>query len=65
MEFVINTEKGYLKGDLLQGIEFVSDKKDARKFTQTEIQLYGQSIAQDLGEFFQVYYLEAELFELL
>jgi hypothetical protein len=49
--YVINTDQGYIKGDMHNGLYFTI-KEEARQFTYEDIILYGDSIATDLFEFY-------------
>lgn len=57
--YVLWTNKGYLKGDVFHGVEFV-DKANARQFTLDEAKLYKDSIYADLTEFFDVKLMKFE-----
>lgn len=57
--YIIKTDKGYLKGDLRAGVEFV-EKEGARIFSEAEIQIYWNSISDDLTDFFGIKMLEKE-----
>lgn len=50
-KYVVKTSRGYIKGDLRSGVIFV-DKENARQFNDVEIALYGESIAQDMFDFY-------------
>lgn len=51
MLYVLKTDKGYLKGDLNQGITFVK-KENARRFNYSEAHAYKESIFNDLFQFY-------------
>lgn len=53
MKLVVWTDKGYLKGDIHQGVSFV-EKDDASVFTEDQALIYRSSIADDLFEFYDV-----------
>lgn len=49
--YVLKTDKGYLKGDLYQGVTFV-EKENARRFNYNEAHVYKESIFNDLSQFY-------------
>jgi hypothetical protein len=51
MILVAKTDRGYIKGDLHSGVEFV-DKENARQFTLEEASCYRDSIVADMFDFF-------------
>lgn len=51
MNLVAKTDKGYIKGDIHVGIEFV-DKENARQFTEREATTYRDSIVADMFDFY-------------
>jgi len=57
--YVGKTDKGYIKGDVCIGVEFVK-KENARRFTESQAQMYKQSIADDMFDFFDCKYFEFE-----
>jgi hypothetical protein len=54
LSYVVKTEKGFVKGDMHTGIEFVTEMESARQFEYTEMLLYADSIVQDLRKFYKV-----------
>jgi len=52
IKYVAVTDRGYIKGDNYQGIEFVT-KENARQFTNEEVHVYGRSIAADMFDFYK------------
>ncbi len=50
--YVAKTDKGYIKGDIYKGVEFV-DKDEARQFSLNEAHLYKDSMAQDMFDFYK------------
>lgn len=58
--YVIKTDKSYLKGDMWNGVDFV-EKENARRFDETDILLYWDSISADLTQFFDIKKMEKEL----
>ncbi|OHD25275.1 MAG: hypothetical protein A2Y34_03985 [Spirochaetes bacterium GWC1_27_15] len=50
--YVAVTDKGYIKGDNYQGVEFVG-KENARQFTNQEAFIYRKSIAADMFDFYK------------
>jgi hypothetical protein len=54
LSYVVKTEKGFVKGDMLIGVEFVTEMESARQFEYTEMLLYADSIVQDLRKFYKV-----------
>jgi len=52
MNYVAVTDRGYIKGDIHQGVEFV-DKESTRQFTEAEALLYEDSIGHDMFDFYE------------
>jgi len=52
IKYVAVTDRGYIKGDNYQGVEFI-DKENARQFTNEEVVVYGNSIAADMFDFYK------------
>jgi hypothetical protein len=52
--YVVKTEKGFVKGDMHTGIEFVAEQELARQFEYDELILYADSMVQDLRQFYKV-----------
>jgi hypothetical protein len=51
--FVINTDMGYIAGQLHKNLIFV-EKQDARQFTHEQIKAFGEGIAADLHDYYCV-----------
>ena len=60
--YVIKTEKGYMKGSLRAGIEFV-DKSEARIFDKLDMMAYRSSIVADLSDFYGIKTISLEELE--
>lgn len=58
-KYVIKTDKGYLKGDMCKGVEFV-EKDQARIFNIHSLNAYWDSICSDLIQFYGVDELQSE-----
>lgn len=58
--YVFKTNKGYVQGDLLQGVNFVDDPHKARKFEEIDMLLYEDSIWHDLVEFYNIQEMNVE-----
>jgi hypothetical protein len=58
--FVINTDQGFLSGQLHKSVKFVATEEEARQFTSEQIKAFGDGIAADLHDFYccQEVYLE-------
>jgi hypothetical protein len=52
--YVVKTDRGYMGGDLHQGVTFYTTPDKARKFTLEEANLYRDSIFTDMFEFFDI-----------
>jgi hypothetical protein len=49
--FVINTDQGYISGELHKSLKFVI-KEEARQFTAEQIKAFGDGIAADLIDWY-------------
>jgi hypothetical protein len=49
--FVINTDQGYIQGQLHKNLHFTT-KEDARQFTAEQIIAFGDGIAADLHDYY-------------
>jgi hypothetical protein len=57
--FVINTDQGYLSGELHKNLRFVI-KEDARQFTAEQIKAFGDGIAADLHDWYKCEWIHLE-----
>lgn len=57
--FVINTDQGYIKGQLHKNLMFTV-KEDARQFTSEQIKAFGEGIAADLHDWYLCEYVLVE-----
>lgn len=57
--FIINTDQGYIKGELHNGLQFV-EKEDARTFSNVEIELFADSMIEDLHTYYSCEKVEIE-----